>query len=200
VAEVPGVPDRDEAAAVLAFWFGEPGSPEHGKSRAAWFAKDAAFDAQIRQRFLALHASAALGERDRWRGSPDTLLALVIVLDQFSRNLHRDDARAFSQDAAALAAAQEMIARGWDRGLLPVERQFVYLPFEHAEDLALQDRAIELFTALEAFPETSGLTQWAEKHRVIIRRFGRFPHRNAALGRASTPEEVAFLKEPGSGF
>ncbi len=194
------MPDRDEAAAVLAFWFGEPGSPEHGKSRAAWFAKDAAFDAQIRQRFLALHASAALGERDRWRGSPDTLLALVIVLDQFSRNLHRDDARAFSQDAAALAAAQEMIARGWDRGLLPVERQFVYLPFEHAEDLALQDRAIELFTALEAFPETNGLTQWAEKHRVIIRRFGRFPHRNAALGRASTPEEIAFLKQPGSGF
>ncbi len=132
--------DRDEAAAVLAFWFGEPGSPEHGKSRAAWFRKDAAFDAEIRRRFLALHASAALGERDRWRGSPDTLLALVIVLDQFSRNLHRDDARAFSQDAAALAAAQEMIARGWDRERLPVERQFVYLPFEHAEDLALQDR------------------------------------------------------------
>jgi len=200
VAEVPGVAGRDEAAAVLAFWFGEPGSAEHGKSRAAWFAKDAAFDAEIRRRFLALHASAALGERDRWRGSPDTLLALVIVLDQFSRNLHRDDARAFSQDAAALAAAQEMIARGWDRERLPVERQFVYLPFEHAEDLALQDRSIELFTSLEAFAETRGLTEWAEKHRVIIRRFGRFPHRNPALGRASTPEEVAFLKEPGSGF
>ena len=194
------MPERDEAAEVLAFWFGEPGSPDHGKSRAAWFRKDADFDAQIRQRFLALHASAALGEREHWREAPGTLLALVIVLDQFSRNLYRDDARAFSQDAAALAAAQEMIRRGWDRGRLPVERQFIYLPFEHAEDLALQDRSIELFTALEAFPETKGLTQWAEKHRVIIRRFGRFPHRNAALGRASTPEEIAFLKEPGSGF
>lgn len=200
MAEAPGVVDRDEAAAVLAFWFGEPGSPEHGKPRAAWFAKDAAFDAEIRRRFLALHASAALGERDRWRASPDTLLALVIVLDQFSRNLHRNDARAFSQDAAALAAAQEMIARGWDRERLPVERQFVYLPFEHAEDLAMQDRSIELFTSLENYAETKGLTGWAEKHRVIIRRFGRFPHRNAALGRAATPEEAAFLKEPGSGF
>lgn len=194
------MPHRDEAAAVLAFWFGEPGSSEHGKSRAAWFRKDPAFDAEIRRRFLALHASAALGERDRWREAPDTLLALVIVLDQFSRNLHRDDARAFSQDAAALAAAQEMIRHGWDRDRLPVERQFIYLPFEHAEDLALQDRAIELFTALEEFPETKGLTQWAEKHRVIIRRFGRFPHRNAALGRVATPEEAAFLKEPGSRF
>lgn len=194
------MPERNEAAEVLAFWFGEPGSPEHGKPRAAWFRKDAAFDAEIRRRFLALHAAAALGERERWRESPDTLLALVIVLDQFSRNLYRDDARAFSQDAMALACAQEMIARGWDAERLPVERQFIYLPFEHAEDLALQDRSIGLFAALEAFPETKGLTAWAEKHRVIIRRFGRFPHRNAALGRASTPEEAAFLREPGAGF
>jgi uncharacterized protein (DUF924 family) len=192
--------ETDEAAQVLAFWFGEPGSAEHGKARAAWFRKDPAFDAEIRRRFLALHAAAALGERDRWRESPGSLLALLIVLDQFSRNLYRDDARAFSQDAMALACAQEMIARGWDTQRLPVERQFVYLPFEHAEDLAMQDRSIALFTALEEFPETRGLTQWAEKHRVIVRRFGRFPHRNAALGRPSTPEEIAFLKEPGSGF
>lgn len=192
--------DRDEAAAVLAFWFGEPGSAEHGQSRAAWFRKDAAFDAEIRRRFFELHAAAALGERDHWRERPEALLALVIVLDQFSRNLYRDEARAFSQDAMALACAQEMITRGWDGERLPVERQFVYLPFEHAEDFALQDRSIELFTSLEEFPATTGLARWAEKHRVIIRRFGRFPHRNAALGRASTPEEVAFLKEPGSGF
>ncbi|HQZ44838.1 MAG TPA: DUF924 family protein [Usitatibacteraceae bacterium] len=189
-----------EALEVLAFWFGEPGSPARGKSREAWFRKDAAFDAEIRRRFLALHASAALGERDRWRDGAPSLLALVIVLDQFSRNLYRDDARAFSQDAQALDCARHMIDRGWDAALLPVERQFAYLPFEHAEDLALQDRSIELFCALEAFPETRGLAGWARKHRVIVERFGRFPHRNAALGRESTQEELAFLKEPGSRF
>ena len=122
------------------------------------------------------------------------------MLDQFSRNLYREDPRAFSQDAVALACAQEMIARGWDASRLPVERQFAYLPFEHAEDPAMQDRSVELFSALEAFPETKGLTVWAEKHRVIVRRFGRFPHRNAALGRESTADEIAFLKEPGSRF
>jgi uncharacterized protein (DUF924 family) len=103
-------------------------------------------------------------------------------------------------DARALRVARAMVERGWDRDLLPVQRQFVYLPFEHAEDLADQDRAMTLFGSLEAYPETRDLVQWAEKHRVIIRRFGRFPHRNAALGRPSTPEELAFLREPGSGF
>ena len=93
-----------------------------------------------------------------------------------------------------------MIARGWDAPRLPVERQFAYLPFEHSESLEMQDRSVALFASLEAFPETKGLTAWAEKHRVIVRRFGRFPHRNAALGRESTPEEIAFLKEPGSRF
>lgn len=189
-----------EVEGVLAFWFGEPGSVERGKPREAWFRQDAAFDEDIRRRFLALHAAAALGERSRWREEPLSLLALVIVLDQFSRNLHRDDPRAFSQDAMALDCAQLMIRRGWDRELLPVERQFVYLPFEHSESPAMQDRSVELFSALEGFPETKGLTEWAEKHRVIIRRFGRFPHRNAALGRESTAAEIAFLREPGSRF
>lgn len=189
-----------QAQEVLGFWFGEPGSAGHGKSREAWFRKDAAFDAEIRRRFLALHARAALGELERWRDDPRTLLALVIVLDQFSRNLYRDDARAFSQDAMALDCAERMIAQGWDAALLPVERQFAYLPFEHAEDQAMQDRAVALFSALEAWPETKGLTAWAEKHRVIVRRFGRFPHRNAALGRAPTAEELVFLEEPGSRF
>ncbi|HEX4944046.1 MAG TPA: DUF924 family protein [Usitatibacteraceae bacterium] len=189
-----------EARDVLAFWFGEPGSTSHGKPRAAWFGKDADFDGEIRRRFLALHACAALGERQHWRDDPETLLALVIVLDQFSRNLYRDDPRAFSQDAMALDGAQLMVARGWDAARLPVERQFAYLPFEHAEDPAMQDRSVALFSTLEAFPETKGLAGWAEKHRVIVRRFGRFPHRNAVLGRESTAEEIAFLKEPGSRF
>lgn len=188
------------AREVLDFWFGEPGSAGHGKSRAEWFRKDPTFDGEIRRRFLALHAAAALGECDHWRDDPGSLLALVIVLDQYSRNLYRDDPRAFSQDAKALECAQLMIGRGWDAARAPVERQFAYLPFEHAEDEALQDRSIALFTALAAYPETKGLVEWAEKHRVVIRRFGRFPHRNAALGRESTPEEIAYLREPGSGF
>jgi uncharacterized protein (DUF924 family) len=93
-----------------------------------------------------------------------------------------------------------MVERGWDRERLPVERQFIYLPFEHAEDLGAQDRAMALVGALESFEETRGLAEWSDRHRVIIRRFGRFPHRNAALGRTSTPEEIAFLREPGSSF
>lgn len=189
-----------DPAAVLEFWFGVPGSPGYGRARREWFAKDPAFDAEIRRRFLALHASAALGECDRWAASPRELLALVIVLDQFSRNLYRDDARAFSQDGRALSAAKLLLEREWDRQLAPLERQFAYLPFEHAEDLAEQDRAVALFAALEAFEETRGLTEWAGKHRAIVRRFGRFPHRNAALGRETTPEEAAFLLEPGSRF
>ena len=188
------------AAQVLAFWFGEPGSPERGRSRREWFAKDADLDAQIRRRFLALHASAALGECDRWAGEPPGLLALIVVLDQFSRNLYRDDPRAFAQDERALSAARLMVERRWDESLLPVERLFAYLPFEHAEDLAEQDRCVALMGALEAFEETRGMVTWAEKHRVIVRRFGRFPHRNEALGRESTPEETAFLQEPGSRF
>jgi uncharacterized protein (DUF924 family) len=189
-----------EVREVLAFWFGEPGSGDYGKPRPAWFRKDPAFDEEIRHRFLALHARAALGELEGWHDDPDSLLALVVVLDQFSRNLYRGDPRAFSQDAAALACAQLALERGWDEARMPVERQFAYLPFEHAEDPAMQERSVALFSALEAFPETKGLSVWAEKHRVIIRRFGRFPHRNAALGRPSTPEEIAFLEEPGSGF
>jgi uncharacterized protein (DUF924 family) len=191
---VPGTTFHD----VLEFWFGPV--EIRGKSRAEWFRKDDAFDAEIRRRFLALHAAAALGELERWRAEPRSMLALVIVLDQFSRNLYRGDARAFAQDGHALACAREAIARGDEGGLLPVERQFLYLPFEHSEDLADQDRAVELMQGLEAFEETRDLTQWAEKHRVVVRRFGRFPHRNAVLGRASTAEETEFLKQPGSSF
>jgi uncharacterized protein (DUF924 family) len=189
-----------EARAVLDFWFGEAGSPLRGTARPEWFRKDPEFDATIRSRFLALHASAALGERERWRGERESLLALIVVLDQFSRNLYRDDPRAYAQDAAALAAAREMLSRGWDRALLPVQREFAYLPFEHAESIEAQDIAVTLFSALEAYPETRGLSQWTQKHRAIIRRFGRFPHRNAVLGRESTAEESRFLLEPGSRF
>jgi uncharacterized protein (DUF924 family) len=128
------------------------------------------------------------------------MAALVVVLDQFSRNLYRDAARAFAQDPYALECADHALARGDDRALLPVQRQFIYMPLEHSESLADQDRCVELMQALDAYEETRGLVVWAEKHRVIVRRFGRFPHRNAVLGRASTAEETEFLKQPGSGF
>jgi uncharacterized protein (DUF924 family) len=128
------------------------------------------------------------------------MLALVVVLDQFSRNLYRGDARAFAQDAHARECAREVLERGDDLARLPVERQFLYLPFVHSEDATDQDLAVELMRNLEAFPETRDAVVWAEKHRDVIRRFGRFPHRNAALGRPSTPAELAFLAQPGSGF
>ena len=181
---------------MLDFWFG----PERGKPRPEWFRKDDAFDAEIRRRFGELHASAARRELEAWRASPEPMLALIILLDQFSRNLHRGDARAFAQDAHALECALETVTRGDDLGLLPVERQFVYLPFEHSEDLAHQEKGCDLMRSLDAFEETRGVSEWAVKHRDVIARFGRFPHRNAVLGRESTPEELAFLDQPGSRF
>ncbi len=181
---------------VLNFWFGA----EPGKSHAQWFRKDAAFDAEIRTRFGELHAAAGRRELEAWRAAPQPMLALVIVLDQFSRNLYRGDERAFAQDGHVLECARQALARRDDLGLLPVERQFLYLPYEHSEDLADQELGVELMRSLDDFEETRGISEWAVKHRDIVARFGRFPHRNAALGRASTAEEVEFLKQPGSGF
>jgi uncharacterized protein (DUF924 family) len=192
----PGVVTDPEE--VLTFWFGP--LDRRGKSRKEWFRKDAALDAGIRERFGALHAAASRRELEAWRASPTPMLALVIVLDQFSRNLYRGDARAFAQDEHARDCAAEALARGDDLGLLPVERQFLYLPYEHSEELADQQLAVDLMASLEAFEETRGLVTWAVKHRVIVERFGRFPHRNAVLGRPSTAEELAFLQQPGSGF
>jgi uncharacterized protein (DUF924 family) len=128
------------------------------------------------------------------------MLALVVVLDQFSRNLYRGDARAFAQDAHAHECAVEALMRGDDLTLLPVERQFLYLPFEHSEDVDDQRKGLELMRSLEAFEETRGCAEWALRHLEIVERFGRFPHRNAALGRESTAEETEFLRQPGSGF
>jgi uncharacterized protein (DUF924 family) len=127
-------------------------------------------------------------------------LALVIVLDQFSRNIHRDDARAFAQDEHARECAEEAIERGDDLGMLPVERQFLYMPFEHSERLEDQELALDLFRSLDAFEETHDVSDWARRHHAVIERFGRFPHRNAILGRESTAEEIEFLAQPGSGF
>ncbi len=185
---------------VLDFWFGAPGSSERGHSRAMWFKKDAAFDAALRLRFGALHAQAGAGQLTAWEREPASQLALIIVLDQFSRNLYRGAPASFACDAAALRLAKNLVARGADAALLPVMRSFVYLPYEHSEALADQDESVRLFELLEAEPATKGLAEWAHKHRDIVRRFGRFPHRNAILGRASTAEEIVFLQQPGSSF
>ena len=176
---------------VLRFWFGDTPGP----ARREWFRKDAAFDAAMRDRFGALHAAAANRELESWRASPEPMLALVILLDQFSRNLYRGDARSFAQDGHARECAAQALMRGDDLGFLPVQRQFLYLPFEHSESLADQDLMCELVKDFEA-----DLLRYALRHREIIARFGRFPHRNAILGRVSTAEELEFLKEPGSGF
>jgi uncharacterized protein (DUF924 family) len=185
---------------VLSFWFGAPGTPEHGTARTGWFVRSPAFDDEVRRRFADLHAVAVEGGLEAWEGEARSTLALIIVLDQFSRNLHRDSARAFDGDARALALARWMVSATWDRTLTPLERQFVYMPFEHAESPEMQEESLRLFGKLAAYPETRDLVRWAEAHARIIERFGRFPHRNRVLGRTSTPEEEAFLKEPGSSF
>jgi uncharacterized protein (DUF924 family) len=174
---------------VLVFWFDEVPAEK-------WFARDAAVDAAVRERFAALHADLTQGVPVEWEATPDGCLAAVVVLDQFSRNLFRDDPRAFATDGQALALAERAIARGFDRALAKRRRQFLYLPFQHDEDANVQVRSLELYRALG---DEKGL-DFAERHKAIIDRFGRFPHRNAALGRASTPEERAFLEEPGSSF
>jgi uncharacterized protein (DUF924 family) len=186
------------AAAVLRFWFGEP--DEYGQRQKRWFEKSAAFDAQIRERFLGLYEDAAAKRLLHWRASAPECLAFIIVLDQFARNLFRNDPRAYAADPLALETAREAIARGVDRALLPVERQFLYLPFEHSESLEDQQRCCALMDSLAGFPETADLRDWALKHLKVIERFGRFPHRNAALGRDSTPEEREYLSRPGAGF
>ena len=171
---------------VLAFWFADSGR---------WWKKDVAFDAEVRERFLALHEAIDRGEREDWLESPRGALAYVIVLDQFSRNMFRGTARSFASDARARAAALRAVEGGDDRTLSGDERMFVYMPFMHSEDLADQDRSCALFAACR--PDH---LRYAELHRDVIRRFGRFPHRNVILGRASTPEERKFLEQPGSSF
>ena len=186
--------------AVLEFWFGSRASPEYGKAHDAWFKKADEFDAEIRSRFLDTYKRAAAGQLESWKAAPDSLLALIVVLDQFPRNLFRGNGRMFATDREALAAAQLGVARGDDRTFLPVERWFAYLPFEHAEDLAMQRRSLELFDGLRDDPGSAGTIDYSRRHYEIIARFGRFPHRNALLDRPSTPEEIEFLAQPGSSF
>lgn len=191
---------RQETREVLDFWFGASSSSGYGAARKEWFRKDAAFDALISDRFAALHVRLEGGESAGWDDTPASLLARILVLDQFSRNMFRDSPRAYASDPLALSCARLMVGRGWDMDLIPVQRMFVYLPFEHSEHLEDQDRCVELMQRVAVDPALADMPQWAEKHRVVVARFGRFPHRNAILGRSSSPEEIEFLRQPGSSF
>jgi uncharacterized protein (DUF924 family) len=178
-----------ELEPVLTFWFDEL-QPEQ------WWRVDPALDAAMRERFGALHRSAAAGELHAWRDTPEGRLAEVIVLDQFSRNLHRGHALAFACDAMALALAQEAVRVGADLALPEDRRAFLLMPYMHSESRAIHALAEPLFKA-----RTSARSHdFEQRHKAIIDRFGRYPHRNTVLGRVSTAEEVAFLKEPGSSF
>ncbi len=176
-------------AEILQFWFGELSTKD-------WFRKDVALDERIATRFRDTYQ--ALSERvpDDWPASPEGCLAAVIVLDQFPRNMFRNDKRSFATDAAALALSKRAISAGFDAKLDADRRAFLYMPFQHAEDVADQAQSVELFEALGKPVERD----FAARHKAIIDRFGRFPHRNAILGRDSTAEEIAFLKQPGSSF
>ena len=188
------------AQAILGFWFGEPGSLESTGPRAVWFKRDAAHDAAIRRRHFGDYEKARDGGYDDWQLSAPLSLALVIALDQFPRNLFRGDARAFATDAKALAVAQGAIARGFDRAALPHQRVFYYLPFEHSEDISMQRRCLALIESMPEITARAGYYDYAMRHFEIIKRFGRFPHRNVVLGRESTPEELEFLQQPGATF
>lgn len=186
---MPNEPASSRAQALLAFWFDEVGP-------ARWWRADPALDAQIAERFGALHAAACACELEGWRASPAGRLAEVILLDQLSRNLYRDSARAFAQDGLALALAQEAIRAGADRALSPAQRHLLYMPFMHSESALMQRRSMALFSAPGLEPQL----EHAQRHKAVVERFGRYPQRNAALGRRSTVAERRYLAEPGSRF
>lgn len=187
-------------ADVLAFWFGSADTVDP-----RWFKRSDAFDAEIDNRFGATVQAALAGRLDAWAARPEGALALIVLLDQFTRNMYRGTPAAFAGDAQALALAQKLVDSGEHLRLPPLRRWFAYMPLEHAEDLALQQQCVRLFEALAAEPgphreALAGALDYARRHRDVVARFGRFPHRNAILGRTSTPEEAAFLLQPGSSF
>lgn len=177
---------------ILNFWFGEPGSPEHGKPKTFWFTPSDEIDAAIRGQFEMDWRVATTGSWDHFAATPRGALALVILFDQFPRNMYRGTRQAFSSDRNALNIARKAVDAGADAGLSELEKLFLYLPFEHAEDLAMQDRSVELFAT---FSDPQYL-DYAERHRAIIARFGRFPYRNEVMRRDNTPEEQAWLDDP----
>jgi uncharacterized protein (DUF924 family) len=199
----------NEIDQVLDFWFGAcgPDGALDSEKKKMWFGDGRKYDAVIRKRFGKLHRRAGRAELDaQWVAMPRGRIALIIVLDQFSRHIHRGTATAFAQDPAAQRLAIKGVEQGADRALIPAQRAFFYLPFEHAEDLKLQRLGTRSFERLASEVEPAwrkeyiGFSDYSGHHRDIIERFGRFPHRNVVLGRVSTPEEMEFLKQPGSSF
>ncbi|WP_211824306.1 DUF924 family protein [Kistimonas asteriae] len=178
-----------ELSDIITFWFEEI-SPRQ------WFIKDSDFDEQIQQRFSDVHQTATRCELSPWREAPEGRLAEVIILDQFSRNLYRDTAQAFAADSLALALAQEAVRNGDDKALTPHQKAFLYMPWMHSESAVIHHEAVALFSQ----PGLEDNYQFELRHKAIIDRFGRYPHRNALLGRQSTPEELEFLQQPGSSF
>jgi len=188
------------AKEILFFWFGEPRDDEaYAKQQTAiWFAQNPQFDQEIEARFAADYQLAAGRKLMDWRETPSSGLALVLLLDQFPRNMFRGDPRAFATDPLAREVADHLIQRGFDQHLLPIERMFIYMPFMHSEDLADQQRSVALFRQLKQEHTHLDVLSYAVRHREVIERFGRFPHRNVILGRPSTPQEVEFLQQPRS--
>jgi uncharacterized protein (DUF924 family) len=188
------LPER--AQALLDAWFGPPGDPAREQHREIWFRGGAEFDASLREAFLADYEAGAAGELGEWEATSQGALALVLLLDQIPRNIFRDTPRAYAADPAARAGADRALAQGFDRLVPPAWRLFFYMPFHHSEDLADQSRSVALFDSLPRNTDRGGsLRRYGRPYIEIIERFGRFPHRNAILGRQSTPEEIAFLAE-----
>ena len=186
---------------VLNYWFGPLGSESDGQIRTLWFQKSDTTDAEIRERFGALIAQALAGELDAWNSTPLGRVAMIIVLDQFTRNAFRDSVRAFAGDAQALQVALALLESADYGQIEPLQRWFVLMPLEHAEDSAIQQRSVAEFEALAAAdPRLMDALDYARRHQGVIQRFGRFPHRNQALGRVSAAEELTYLEQPGSGF
>ena len=184
---------------ILDFWFGREGETGYGEFRDAWFHKNEDFDREVTSRFGDDYEKAAAGDLDGWREEARGTLALVIVLDQFPRNMFRGDGKTHASDAKALETAEYAVERALDRELPALQRMFLYMPFMHSEDIETQRRSVELFRRLkeEGGPD---VTEYALGHRDIVERFGRFPHRNAILGRETSPEESEFLTQSGSSF
>jgi uncharacterized protein (DUF924 family) len=193
---------------VIEAWFGPDPAPTKEIFQ-RWFTKDPAYDDELRTKFGALHADAAAGTLDRWRETARGELALIVLLDQMSRNMFRDDRRAFATDDVALSLARDLLGSGRARELTPYQRMVALLPFQHAEDRDAQAEGVAAYSTLldevratdpVAAEMLTGSLSYAERHRDIIEKFGRFPHRNAVLGRTSSVEELAFLEQPGSRF
>lgn len=188
------------AGEVLDFWFGREGDPEYGQFRNEWFRKDPDFDARVTEQFADLYEEAAAGSLDGWRDDAASCLALVIVLDQFPRNIFRGDARTHAEDDRALGASRYAVEHALDRELPAFQRMFLYMPFMHSESVEDQRRSVELFERLAGEEGAPDVVSYAVAHRDTVEQFGRFPHRNALLGRETTPEEAVFLTKEGTSF